>query len=224
MMSGLNSEVNKKIKSMKKILDKNADKKEVFESTTSFLAQDAFKKQKKSVTEQGNMVVESLIGGKKEKGLYNELVEILSPYLKDEEKAALDSSIKKLSKKIKGANDSECQSYFDKKRDLTVGSAPTDVLTAILSIGASGIALGTANSKEERVSRAVTGILPIIGGVGTSIALTAKLISGGLSIALGSASSIVMSIIGSIINRFLPKSQNTQETKPTENKTEVKNA
>ena len=224
MMSGLNAEVNKKIKNMKKILDKNTDKKEVFESTTSFWAQDALKKQKKQVIEQGNKTVESLIGGKKEKGLYNELAEILSPYLKDEEKAALDSSIKKLSKKIKGANDSECLSYFDKKRDLTVGSAPTDVMTAILSLGASGIALGTANSKEERVSRAVTGIIPIIGGVGTSIALTAKLISGGLSLALGSLSSIAMSITGSIINRFLPKSQNAQEIKSADNKTEAKNA
>ena len=169
---------------------------------TTFWAEDAVMAQRTKAEKQGEKIVQTLFGdGKTEKGMYNELLEYLAPHLKTEEKAALEETINNSAKKIKSANKSECTEYFDKKRDLILGSAPTDVLTALISLGACGYALGTADNKEERISRTVTGVIPAIGGVATSLGLAALLVSGGLSIAAGVASSVVMGLAGSIINR-----------------------
>ena len=53
---------------------------------------------------------------------------------------------------MRKANHSECVEYFDKKRDLMLGSAPTDVLTAVASLIASGVAIGVADTKEDNLN------------------------------------------------------------------------
>lgn len=197
----------------KNIFDKNVKKGDKFNDMTTFWAEESIKPQKEKLIQEGEEFVSELAGNKNgKKGLYTEIFELVSPHLKEEERLALQDGIKKSAKKLTSANKSETVEYFDKKRDLVLGSAPTDIVTALFSLGACGVALGTADSKEQRMSRTVSGIIPAICGIGTSIALTAMLVSGGLSIALGGISSVVLSGIGSITSRALfPKQPKLKE-------------
>ncbi|MBR1775820.1 hypothetical protein IJ750_01935 [bacterium] len=188
----------------KNILDKSVKKEDKFNDVATFWAEDSLKQKKEKLVENGQNFVSKITGDDKgSKGLYTEIVEILSPHLKQEEKLALEGVTKKSAKKLRNANKSETIEYFDKKRDLILGSAPTDILTALFSLAACGVALGTADSKEQRLSRTVSGVVPTVCGFGTNIALTAMLVSGSLSLVLGALSGAILSTIGSVTSRYL---------------------
>ena len=126
-------------------------------------------------------------------------------------KKVLENLVKTTSKKLNKANISECAEYFDKKRDLILGSAPTDVLTALFGLGMSGVAIGTADDKQERASRAVTVAFPAIAGLGVSTAMTAMLFSGVKGMLIGSVASGALSLTGSAIDRSFIKKPNSQK-------------
>ena len=216
LMSNLEKDTTERItKFGKGVFDKKIKGSDKFKDMTTFWAEEAIKPQKEKLVQEGEVFVTKLAGNPNgEKGLYREVLELISPHLKEEEKLALEDSLKKTAKKLTNANKSETVEYFDKKRDLVLGSAPTDIITALFSLGMCGLALGTADSKEQRMSRTVSGVIPAICGIGTSIALTAMLISGGLSLALGFASSMILSGIGSGVSRILfPKPPKVKEVK-----------
>ena len=210
LMNNLEADVISRIKQYKNdVFESGKNKKDIFK----FWAEEALMPERNRIEAEGNSVIDSLVGdGKTQKGAYKEIIDILSPHLKEEEKNAFEETIKKTSTLLRKANHSECVEYFDKKRDLMLGSAPTDVLTAICSLIASGIAIGVADSKEDRITRTVSGALPVIAGLGVSTALTALLYSGGKGMALGATSSVVLSGIGSAAARAIyPKSGNNEQ-------------
>ncbi len=192
----------------------------------SFWAEDILMPTRNTFEQEGKKAVSELMGdGNNVRGKYNEVIDMLSPHLTKEEKTLLNGSLRAAKKKLGKANHSECVEYFDKKRDLVLGGAPTDILTGIGAIGLSGIAVGTADSKEDRLSRALTLGFPAVAGIGASMTLTAMLFSGVQGMIYGSLASVGLSQIGSAADRVLvPK-------KPVENlakspivKKEVKNA
>lgn len=201
-----------------------------FKDTYTFWAQDSLMPHRNKLEEEGANVINSLVGdGKTQKGAYREMVELLAPHLNKEEKQAFEESINQTGKLLRKANKTECVEYFDKKRDLMLGSAPTDIVTALGSLIASGIAIGVADTKEDRISRFISGALPVIAGFGVSTALTAMLFSGGKGMALGSGSGMLLSAMGSATShKLFPK--NKAENLSAENKkdkiheSEVKNA
>lgn len=192
--------------------EKMRHNKQVVKDNMSFWAEDMLMPTRNTVEQDGRKIVDELMGdGKKIRGKYNEAIDLLSPYITKEEKALLDESLRKANKKLSKANHSECVEYFDKKRDLVLGGAPSDIISGIGMIGLSGIAVGTADTKEDRVSRALTLGFPAVAGIGASMALTAMLFSGVQSIIYGSLASAGLSQIGSFADRTLnPK-------KPAEN-------
>ena len=226
LMSNLEKEVYGKIKSAAstvagKIRGKSSpDDMKLKDVYSSFWAESALKEQKEGIEAEGKLIVDSLVGdGQTKKGAYREVLDILSPHLKEEEKHAFEDSIRKVEKQLRKANKSECVEYFDKKRDLMLGSAPTDIVTALLGLTASGFAIGMADNKEDRISRAITRAFPVVAGLGVSTALTALLFSGPKGIALGAASSMILSAIGSSVNHVLfPKSKH--ESNIAENETQ----
>lgn len=177
----------------------------------SYWAEDMLVPAKNAFEQDGRKAVDTLIGdGKGVKGLYNETIDILAPHITKEEKAILEEGLKKTGKKLTKANKSECLEYFDKKRDLVLGGAPTDILTGVATLGLGGIAIGAADNKEDRISRALTLGFPAIAGLGTSLTLTAMLFSGVQGMIYGSLAGIGFSRLGSAINKLInPK-------KPTE--------
>lgn len=155
---------------------------------------DAAKAISKYVSEVENIISKSSKG---------ELQEILtlykgilprSEYLKL--KAKVNSAIKSLDKSI----DIETIQYFDKARDLKLGSAPTDVLSILGAVGAVGYYLNKAESKDDKYSVSLRYGIPAIGAIATSLYCTARLVSGGKAMLFGLLSGWVMNKAGVVID------------------------
>ena len=223
LMENLEKDVISKIKQYKDdILDGAKNKKDIY----SFWAEDILMPQRNHLEAEGKAVIDTLVGdGKTQKGAYKEIADLLSHNLKDDEIRALEDTIAKTEKLLRKANRSECVEYFDKKRDLMLGSAPTDVVTALGSLLACGVAIGVADSKEDRISRAISGAFPVIAGLGVSTALTAMLYSGGKGMALGAASSMILSGLGSAATHIIyPKNSQQIMAENNSDKKEKKEA
>lgn len=183
----------------------------IIKNDMTFWAEDMLMPARNKLEQNGIRVIDKIMGdGKAQKGTYHEIIEILEPHISQEEKVLLEKNLAKANKKLRKANHSECIEYFDKKRDLVLGGAPTDVLTALFGIGMSGIAIGTAHDKEDRISRALTVGFPAIAGIGASMAFTAMLFSGIQGMIYGSLASIGLSKIGSTADKFVTKHRHPQ--------------
>ena len=90
----------------------------------------------------------------------------------------------------------EVGEFFDKARDLELGSAPTDVLTILTSCGMITYGLSTAKTKDEKKSVMLKSGIPIIGAVAVALVSATKLVSGGKSVALGLISGIMLNQMG----------------------------
>ena len=155
------------------------------------------------VNKQGKQAVDALFGNEEGiKGTYNEIAELVSQNLSKEEADILRTTLNKTEKSLRKANASECAEYFDKKRDLVLGSAPTDVVTQLALLGGSGIALASADSKDGRISEMITGTMPVLVGIGTNTVLTSMLVSGTNSLILGALAGFVVSRVGSKIDHM----------------------
>lgn len=155
---------------------------------------DAAKAISKYVSEVENIISKSSKG---------ELQEILtlykgilprSEYLKL--KAKVNSAIKSLDKSI----DIETVQYFDKARDLKLGSAPTDVLSILGAVGAVGYYLNKAESKDDKYSVSLRYGIPAIGAIATSLYCTARLVSGGKAMLFGLLSGWAMNKAGVVVD------------------------
>lgn len=228
-MENLEREVTDKMVAYKNGFKRNSGKNiEHSKDAFNFWAEDILMPTRNKLEEDGTKVINALVGdGKTEKGAYKEIVELLSPHLKTEELRAFEDCVNQTEQALRKANKTECIEYFDKKRDLMLGSAPTDVLTALISLVASGIAIGVADTKEDKISRVISGALPVFAGLGVSTALTAMLFSGGKGMALGTGSGMALSAIGSAASHAIfpknPAKDNIAQTEK-ENEDEVKKA
>ena len=169
---------------------------------TSFWVQDALKEQKEQIISEGTVLVEKLTGNKNCKGLYDDAIDILRKNIDKKSLENIDEALKQASKKLKFAKDSECIEYFDKKRDLVVGGAPTDIVTQIFGLGMCGWAVGSAD-KDERLQRALTTGLPVATGLASSLIFSALLYSGGVGLLAGAAVSGVTSVGCYLINKYV---------------------
>lgn len=180
----------------------------------SFWARDILYPEQIKLQQSGAEAVYKLMGdGKNQKGAYNEVIEIMAPHLSGTENFALEKSLHKASKSLKKANHSECVKYFDKKRDLVLGSAPTDIVTAMAGLGMSGVALTTADSKDERVSKLLTSVLPIVGGLGASMVFTARLISGPIGMISGAGVGVLLNMVGSFADKYILGNKKPEEVR-----------
>lgn len=171
-----------------------------------FWAQDTLMAFRNKLTKESSNATEKLT--KKygsEKGVYQEIIDLFKKTkdINPSEKTALNQRLEHLKKTLLKTNDIETVQYFDKKRDLVLGGAPTDMLSNLGMLGISAALLAAADSKEERQTRTMTGVLPIIGGIGTNLLFTAMLYSGITGLLMGAGSSIVLSKLGSIGNKYL---------------------
>ena len=120
----------------------------------------------------------------------------IAPYELDKSGALL--SLRRAVKSFDESMELEGVEFFDKVRDLRLGSAPTDVLTILLSFITLSLGLGHAKDKNQRTSVMLKSGIPIVGGIATAMFSTAKLVSGGKSLALGLLSGIILNRLGKI--------------------------
>ncbi len=175
----------------------------------SFWAEDIMKPERDKLSEAGTTAVDRLFGNKEGlSGGYRELVSKIAQNLSSEEKSTLDKAVNKAEKSLRKANKKECIEYFDKKRDLVLGSAPTDILSSVILLTIGGLTIATSDDKDKRISRLITGIIPTVAGVGTNIALTTMLYSGTKGLLYGVLTAGVLSLTGSMIDKARLKAKN----------------
>ena len=152
----------------------------------------------KSISDYVNSV-ENIIS-KSSKG---ELQEILTTYkslLTRKEYLKLKSKVNSAVRSLDKSIDIEINQYFDKARDLRLGSAPTDVLSILFTGGAVGYYLNKSDNKDEKYSVAIKYGIPAIGAIATSLYCTARLVSGGKSMLFGLISGWLMNKAGEIVD------------------------
>lgn len=125
----------------------------------------------------------------------DEMLEIYKRLAPDEY-VNIEKDCKKIVKNIDKSINIESEQFFDKVRDLQIGSAPTDVLSILGSAGMIGYGLAKAKDNDERISVTLKAGIPVIGAVGTSLYCTARLISGGKAMAFGLLSGWILNKIG----------------------------
>lgn len=126
----------------------------------------------------------------------DELLEMAKGHLSPEQHKKLISRTKNINASLNKATNTEANEYFDKVRDLRLGSAPTDVITMLTSVGTVAIGLSKADNKDERISAALKFGIPVLGSVFSSVLLTISLVSGFKAIAIGTALGLGMSVMG----------------------------
>ena len=191
LMTELNNEVLNKIYSKEAGFAKNP---------TKFWAEEALTKQKALVQAEGKLLVGNLFGTKDKKGLYDEALELLEKDITAGDHEKLKEYIKLTGKKLKKANFAECSQYFDKKRDLVLGGAPTDIVTNIAGLGLCGAAIIDAE-KGSRWQKTLTAGLPVATGLISSLVFSAMLYSGGVGLMAGALVSGVTSLACDFINK-----------------------
>ncbi len=120
-------------------------------------------------------------------------------------------SVKSLDKSIK----IETEDFISKVRDLTLGSAPTDILTVLVSLATLGYYLATSDDKDQRQSILLKYGIPALAGIGVSLYGNAKLFAGTKSLFFGALSMFIVNKIGSKADEMLKDYHN--KISPKEN-------
>lgn len=139
------------------------------------------------------------------KGKLEEILSIYKEILPRSEYLKLKSQMEKAVKSLDNSIETETVKYFDKYRDLKLGSAPTDILSILGTVGTMGWFLSKAKDKDERISLALKYGIPAVGTIATSLYGTARLISGGKSLAFGLVSGWVIGKLGAMVDDMRKK-------------------
>ncbi len=118
-----------------------------------------------------------------------------------------NQALRRFDKAIKNENDL----FFDKLRDLKLGSGPTDVLSILGSVGGVGLGLTMADNKDERISALLRYGIPVVGTVATSVALTVSLVAGFKSMLIGALSGMLIGDIGTRLDKYRKQFNKQQE-------------
>lgn len=138
---------------------------------------------------------------KSEKGELQELLTIYKALLPRNEYLKLRDTATKAVKSLDGAINTESNLFFDKLRDLSLGSAPTDVLSIVGSVGGVAAGLTMADNKDERVSALLKYGIPIVGSLGTTLVLNIGLVSGIKAMLLGLGSGTIINRVGTAVDK-----------------------
>lgn len=152
--------------------------------------------------------IEKLLSQDK-KGQIEELLTYYKEILPRDEYEALKKTAQKAIKSLNNAVYNEGQNYTDKLRDLSVGSALTDVAIGMgVPILTTGIAVSAADTKEQKRSVMLKYGVPLMVGVATASTCALRLIAGGKALILGIiTSTITNNICERIDNKLKSKKQ-----------------
>ena len=142
----------------------------------------------------------------------------IAPFELEETGALL--SLKKAVRSFDKSFALESNEFFDKVRDLRLGSAPTDVLTIVLSFLTLSFGFGHAKDKDQRISIMLRSGIPIVGGISAAMFSAAKLVSGGKSLAFGFISGIVLNQLGVVVDN-IRKNRNNKKQPETDEKSVI---
>jgi hypothetical protein len=131
-------------------------------------------------------------------GIYKQL---LSPKDFKKVEKAYTSWVNSLDKSIK----IETEDFVNKLRDLTMGSAPTDILSLLGGLGVLGYNLGKADNNDQRISISLKYGIPALSLIGVSLYCNAKLFAGTKALVFATVASSILNRIGSYADNTLKK-------------------
>lgn len=138
-------------------------------------------------------------------GKIQDILEIYKNLLPEKEYKVVEKyytqGVKSLDKSIK----IETEDFVNKLRDLAMGSAPTDMLSMISSIGALGYYLAKADDNDQRTSIALKYGIPALAAVGVPLYCNAKLFSGTKGLAIASVATFIVNRIGTYADNKVKK-------------------
>lgn len=164
-----------------------------------------------------NIEVVGSIMGESGKGALQEIYTIYKKLLSREDYLKLKNSSTRNIKALDDAIKKETDSFFDMERDLTLGSAPTDILSILAAIGAIGVGLSKAENKDQQNTVLLKAGIPAVGAIATSLYFSASLVSGGKAMLYGAISGLAISKLGSMLDEYRKKhfpSTTVKQNKP----------
>lgn len=160
-------------------------------SAMEIIKKDTYNPEQTKILEDILQKISETVNGDK-KGEIEEMLTIYKAILPPEKYAELKKVAEKATKSLKTAIKREGVEYIDKVRDLSVGSALTDVgIGMAVPVISTGIAMSAADTKQKKRSVLLRYGLPLIAGIATTTTCTLKLISGGYALILGGIVSLV---------------------------------
>ena len=199
---------------------------EIFETNKESFLRELEKLEEHNIPASGNVIADTQNKFKKSyikliKDYINEtapgeIQDMMSIYYKiapfELSKTGAALSVKKAVQSFDKSVNTEIVEFFDKIRDLKLGSAPTDVLTIVLSFIMLSMGLGYAKDKDERLSVMLKSGIPIVGAISTAAFSATKLVSGGKSLALGLLSGVILNQLGIFANNAYKLNANKIQT------------
>lgn len=152
-----------------------------------------------SINDLGKVIKEN------KKGEIQEILTIYKQVLPEKDYQKVKKVAYKAVKSLDKSIDLETDKLFEKLRDLKIGSAPTDVLGVLTSMGVIGWGLTKADNKDERISVGLKYGIPALGSIMTSLYCTVRLVSGGKSLVLGLISGALINKIGVAMDNSIKK-------------------
>ena len=148
-------------------------------------------------------------------GTIEDILDIYRQILPEKEFKKVDSIYKEAVKSLDKAVKVETEDYTSKLRDLALGSAPTDILTILGSLGVLGYQLGKSDDNDQRMSISLKYGIPALAGIGTALYCNAKLYAGSKSLIFGTISTLVVNKLGVWADDLRKKfsGQSAQKTK-----------
>ena len=158
------------------------------------------------------------------KGKLQETLTYLKAVLPEAEYKKIRSQVYTTTDKLNKVVEGEGDLYFDKLRDIVLGSAFSDIIfgmaTPLVTMGA---VLAMDDTKEERISTTLKLGIPLIGGVATSTAFLFLLASGGKALILSSLIGLGLNRIGTYADNKLVKNRMANAEKHPNAKKIIKN-
>ena len=134
------------------------------------------------------------------KGLVEEILDIYKALLPKSKYQKLESlymqSVKSLDDSIK----IETEDFVNKLRDLTLGSAPTDIITLLSGFATLGYFLLKSDNNQERTGVALKYGIPALTFIGTSLYFNARLYAGTKAMFYGAIATWLIGKIGELAN------------------------
>lgn len=136
-------------------------------------------------------------------GKVQDILDIYKKVLTPNEFKTLEKSFKHYTKSLDSSIKVESEDFINKLRDLSLGSAPTDILSLLGGLGVLGYHLGKSDDNDQRISIALKYGIPALSLIGVSLYCNAKLYAGTKGLLIGTISSAILNRIGSTADNML---------------------
>lgn len=153
-------------------------------------------------------------------GEVEEVLDIYKALVDEKDFKMIKNSYNKVIKSLNKSINLETEEFVNKLRDLTMGSAPTDILTNLLGIGTLLYYLGKSDDNQQRMGIALKYGFPALTLIGVGLYGNAKLFAGSKSLLFGLGSSYIINRIGTAANEILMRHFENKKPKVKNEKSE----